>query len=184
MWEDGERRRQRMRVCVFVVALVTLSVAWLRLDSDARSVPAIVSAIDAWFTGTPPSIQETVPSAAAAEPGRGTGGRAAGPSATVGTSGGSGTGGVRDYRVNPSPDRNAVTPGTPRPRVTTPQDGRVAPADEMETLSRPEPCDPRQEPTPDVTGELSKPRTDAARTDAAPCDVNLRTPPSMPPNAK
>jgi len=177
MWEDSERRRQRVRVSIFVLALATLLVAWLRLDSDSRSAPAIISAIDAWFTGTPQPVSRPAPSAAAAAPGTSTAGTAPGSSTSVGTTGGSGGTGPRDYRVNPSPDRNAVTPRTTaQPRLVLPRE--AAPVDETGPPSRPDPCDPRP-----ASGQDAGDRVAASRPGDPPCEVDRQPSSSSPRNA-
>ena len=52
MWQERDRWRQRVRVIVFVTALMTLVVAWWRVRDDPRSLPSLFS-IDTLFGGAP-----------------------------------------------------------------------------------------------------------------------------------
>jgi hypothetical protein len=110
-------------------------------------------------------VSSPAPSAAAASPGTSTAGTAPGSATSVGTTGGGGSTGPRDYRVNPSPDRNAVTPRTTaQPRRASPRE--AARVDEAETASRPEPCDPRR-----ASGRAAGERVPAAQPGDLPCEV-------------
>lgn len=152
MWQERERRQQRVRLLVFVLTVSTLFVAWWRLDSDPQ---AQFSPFDSWFTQTPtprPAAPAAVPSPDA--------GRRGVPDVppNVGTTGQGGSR-ARNYQVRKPVDGDETTGDVRPPRAAEPQP-RPTRLD-GDHPSRPIPCDPRAQ-TPQ---ELA----DAARAGLPPC---------------
>ena len=172
MWDERERWLQRVRICVFVLAVSTLVTAWWRYDSDPRAMPMIFSPIDAWLHDTTqPKPQPISPRASVPETGAGRSGTATG-GASVGTTGRGSTGNGND-RVGPSANGNAaiVTVEPPRSVGSLEREARATRTPAKQAPSQLDPCDPRQKTTPNSTTQKSTDTPPSPRAGGAlPCD--------------
>ena len=164
MWAERERWRQRVRVCVFVVAVSTLVTAWWRYDHNSRSMPALLSPLDKWISDSAPPDSRATPSVAASPnsntvggtsgaSGVGTTGRGANPDVTYRT-GATGQGTVRSGNVS-TPRTGDIDYAVAEPRKSD-RDKQV-------------PCDPR-------ATQASKDTPQTSADEALPCDEALPQP--------
>lgn len=162
MWEEQERRTQRLRVVVFVLAVSVLLAGWW--SSDSRTVQVFGIPLDGLFYDSPRSKPAPTPSAAATPPTvPSTSGRADQPS-SVGTTGGSGGAPANpDAGVSPSTQRehSVITVPTERSGDAA---KRSAPKERRQAPSPSHPCDSRDDTAQQTTDE----RTQARGT--APCE--------------
>jgi hypothetical protein len=157
MWAERERWRQRLRVCVFLVAVSTLVTAWWRYERDPGSMPALLSPIDKWISDSTPPDGRSTP-AAAAGPNSDRGGAAPGTSG-VGTTGRTANPDVT-YRTGAGGQVRSGTVDTPRRSDMN----RVVPDQtNKDKATQPVPCEPG-------TAQGSKVTRPESGNDAVPCD--------------
>lgn len=159
MWAERERWRQRVRVCIFVVAVSTLVTAWWRYDRDSRSMPALLSPIDKWISDSP-RPDSRAPAAAAASPNSDRSG-AASETSGVGTAGRTANPDL-NYRTGAA-GQGSVRSGT----VSTPRSSdvnyAVAAQKNRERSEQVVPCEPR-------TADAAKAAPPTSRNGAVPCE--------------
>ena len=162
MWQERERWRQRVRLGLFVAAVVVLFVAWWRSDSDTDVMRNLLHPIDAWFSDSP--LPGALPAPAPAGQPRADAGRGATSSRVttgVGTSGGTTNNGSRNYGVPQSQNPNATAVGDD----SRPVDNERTTSKDTTQPSRPNPCDPREE-----SAQASTDTPQTSRTGVPPCD--------------
>jgi hypothetical protein len=139
MWEDGERWRQRVRLCTFALAVVILIVEWGEHAGKWRTTLPVLSSIDRFITGN--AVRGRVPAADA-----GFGGSAA--SAPSGNAPA-----ARSTRT--SRDRLSVNGGGP-----------AAPVSRVRNQRRSQPSRPRAEAAPSRRDPCDDPSQAAASSSA------------------
>ena len=163
MWEDRERRAQRLRVSVIVLAVSVLFLEWW--SSDLRTV-SFATGIDRLFHDTPQSRPASTPTGASALP---PSTRRSDQPTSVGT-GGSGGGG---FTSNPNSRVDPIAHGDPpvvaesSRRDVKPEEHTV-PKDARKTSSQPAPCDPRQAAAREATDAQTDPQQ--LSKNAVPCE--------------